>query len=38
MSAMTMKAGVEETIKSKIKGIKGVVAVNGAFTSELPSV
>jgi Fe-S cluster biogenesis protein NfuA len=38
MSAMTMKAGVEETIKSKLPGIKEVIAVNGAFSSELPSV
>lgn len=29
MSAMTMKAGIEETIKRKIPEIKGVVAVNG---------
>ena len=38
MSAMTMKAGVEETIKSKLPWIKEVIAVNGAFSSELPSV
>ncbi len=38
MSAMTMKAGVEETIKSKLPDIKEVIAVNGAFSSELPSV
>ncbi len=29
MSAMTMRAGIERTIKDKIPGIKGVVAVNG---------
>ena len=28
MSSMTMKAGVEQTIKSQIPGIKGVVAIN----------
>jgi Fe-S cluster biogenesis protein NfuA len=38
MSAMTMKAGVEETIKSKFPQIKKVIPVNGAFSSELPSV
>ncbi len=31
MSAMTMKAGVEETIKSKFPSISEVTAVNGAF-------
>ncbi len=29
MSMMTMRAGVERTIKDKIPGIKGVEAVNG---------
>lgn len=31
MSAMTMKAGVEQAIKSKLPEIKGVEAVNGYF-------
>jgi Fe-S cluster biogenesis protein NfuA len=38
MSAMTMRAGVEETIKSKFPEIKRVIPVNGAFSSESPSV
>jgi Fe-S cluster biogenesis protein NfuA len=29
MSAMTMKAGIEQAIKSKMPEIKGVVAING---------
>jgi len=29
MSTMTMKAGVEQTIKSRLPQINGVVAVNG---------
>lgn len=29
MSAMTMKAGVEQTLKSKIPEIREIVAVNG---------
>jgi len=29
MSAMTMKAGVEQTLKSKIPEIQSIVAVNG---------
>ncbi len=29
MSAMTMRAGIERTIKDKIPGIKGVEAING---------
>lgn len=29
MSAMTMKAGVEQTLKSKIPEIKSIEAVNG---------
>jgi len=29
MSAMTMKAGVEQTLKSRYPEIQGVVAVNG---------
>ena len=29
MSGMTMRAGIEQTIKDKIPGIKGVEAVNG---------
>jgi Fe-S cluster biogenesis protein NfuA len=33
MSAMTMRAGVEQTIKSKLPEIKGVEAVNGYFNS-----
>ena len=31
MSAMTMRAGVEQAIKSKLPEIKGVKAVNGYF-------
>ncbi|HMR87821.1 MAG TPA: NifU family protein [Saprospiraceae bacterium] len=31
MSAMTMKAGVEQAIKSKLPEIKGVEVVNGYF-------
>lgn len=31
MSAMTMRAGVEEAIKSRLPEIKEVIAVNGAF-------
>jgi len=33
MSAMTMRAGVEEAIKSRLPEIKKVIAVNGAFQS-----
>lgn len=33
MSAMTMRAGVEQTIKSKLPEIKGVEAVNGYFNT-----
>ena len=33
MSVMTMRAGVEQAIKSKIPDIKGVVAVNGVGVS-----
>lgn len=29
MSSMTMRAGIERTIKDKIPGIKGVEAING---------
>ena len=29
MSAMTLRAGIEEAIRSKIPEIKGVVAING---------
>lgn len=29
MSAMTMRAGVEETLRNKIPEIQGVVAING---------
>ena len=29
MSAMTMRAGIEQSIKSRIPGIKGVEAING---------
>lgn len=29
MSAMTMRAGIEQTIKSKIPQINGVMAING---------
>ena len=29
MSAMTMRAGIEQSIKGKIPGIKGVEAING---------
>ena len=28
MTAMTMRAGIEQTIKGKIPGIQGVVAIN----------
>ncbi|MBC7885368.1 MAG: NifU family protein [Saprospiraceae bacterium] len=31
MSTMTMRAGVEQTIKSKLPEIKGVEALNGYF-------
>ena len=31
MSAMTMKAGVEQAIKSRIPQIKGIEAINGHF-------
>lgn len=31
MSAMTMRAGVEEAIKSKLPSIQTVKAINGAF-------
>jgi len=33
MSAMTMKAGVEQTIRSKVPSITGVIAVNGVIIS-----
>lgn len=33
MSAMTMKAGVEQAIRSRIPEIKEVVALNGYFLS-----
>ena len=29
MSAMTMRAGIEQAIKNKIPEIKGVIAING---------
>ena len=29
MSAMTMKAGVEQAIKQKLPEIKGIIAING---------
>lgn len=29
MSSMTMRAGIEETLKSKIPEVKGVLALNG---------
>ncbi len=29
MSVMTMRAGIEQAIKSKVPGIKGVEALNG---------
>ncbi len=29
MSAMTMKAGIEETLKSKVPEVQGVVPING---------
>jgi Fe-S cluster biogenesis protein NfuA len=32
MSVMTMKAGIEQTIKSKMPDIRGVIAVNGLDT------
>lgn len=31
MSAMTMRAGIEETLKLKVPEVKGVEAINGAF-------
>lgn len=31
MSAMTMKAGIEQAIKSKMPEISGVIAVNGFY-------
>jgi Fe-S cluster biogenesis protein NfuA len=33
MSAMTMRASIEETIKDKVPEIKAVVALNGLFSS-----
>jgi len=33
MSAMTMRAGIQETIMNKIPEIKGVVALNGTQIS-----
>lgn len=32
MSAMTMKAGVEQAIKARVPEIKDVIAVNGSFS------
>ncbi|MEN0003278.1 MAG: NifU family protein [Bacteroidota bacterium] len=29
MSAMTMKAGIEQTVKNKVPEVEGVMAVNG---------
>ena len=29
MSAMTMRAGIEEAVKGKIPGIKAIIAING---------
>lgn len=29
MSSMTMKAGIEQSIKSRVPSIKGVIALNG---------
>jgi len=31
MSAMTMKAGVEQTIRSKVPQIKSIIAINGVL-------
>ena len=33
MSAMTMKAGVEQAIRSRIPEIRGVIAMNGQIAS-----
>ncbi len=33
MSAMTMKAGVEQAIRSRIPEIQGVIAMNGQFAT-----
>lgn len=33
MSAMTMKAGVEQTIKSRVPEIKSVEAINGVYVA-----
>jgi Fe-S cluster biogenesis protein NfuA len=33
MSSMTMKAGVEQTIKSRVPEIIGVEAINGSFSA-----
>lgn len=35
MSAMTMKAGIEQAIKGKVPGIVGVEAINGV---EIPNI
>ena len=35
MSAMTMKAGIEQAIKGKVPGITGVEAINGV---EMPNM
>ncbi len=34
MSIMTMKAGLEQAIKSKVPGIRDVEAINGVETAE----
>lgn len=34
MSSITMKAGVEQSIKSKIPEIKSVVAINGHYSEQ----
>lgn len=33
MSAMTMKAGVEQAIKTRVPEISGIVAINGSFSA-----
>lgn len=33
MSAMTMKAGVEQAIKSRVPEISGILAINGSFSA-----
>lgn len=35
MSAMTMRAGIEQTIRTKMPEIKGVIAVNGLSKEQI---